>query len=167
MGSSEDRQIGALWSFAVAFYQRPGLEPLLLAMQDEDGLDVPLLLALLYAGTQGIELAREQLGALHQLAAAWQTKAITPLRSARRALKAPLGGPVDAAQESLRAQIKAAELDAERLLLNRLEDLLPPAGTADRHGAIRANLGIYLAVLRPGLSEASRRRLAQLAIEAA
>ena len=46
-----------------------------------------------------------------------------PLRVARRGLKAELAGVEAPAREALRARVKAAELESERLLLSALADL--------------------------------------------
>ena len=51
-----------------------------------------------------------------------------PLRAARRALKPPLPGIGDGDREDLRADVKAAELHAERILLEALERLSGGAG---------------------------------------
>ena len=166
MSSTPTRPGGALWAFATAFYGRPGIEAALLGLQDEDGVDVPILIALLYAGLQGLALAPEQLGALLDTALTWQAKAIAPLRVARRALKSAAGDTPDTERETLRAQVTSAELAAERLLINRLEALLPLAIATEPATAIQGNLKAYLASLPQPLSESGRMRLALLVTDA-
>jgi len=147
MRSSPD-PASTLWPFATGFYARPGVEPILLRLQDEHGVDILLLIALLYAGRRGIALADSDVQDLVAQSEAWRSKAILPLRAARRGLKSPAGARPDPEQEELRIQIKSAELAAERLLIRRLEALLPPEypPVAARQ-AIAANLGAYLNTL--------------------
>ncbi len=45
-----------LWTFACAFYGRPGVAAACLALQDEGGADVPLLLYLIWCGRTGRRL---------------------------------------------------------------------------------------------------------------
>ena len=159
MGSTDD---GPLWAFATSIYARPGVEAALLALQDEDGLDVPLLLTLLYAGMRGIALAGDRLAALISLAAGWRD-VIASLRWARRALKPAPDAAADPEQAALRAQVKTAELAAEHLLIGRLEAQLPAPGSCAPHDAVLANLAAYAKTLEPALSKSGEARLARLA----
>ena len=110
-----------LWNWAVDTYGRSGVTEAALALQDDHGQNVPLLLWAAFARTTD----PEALGAAAALARTWETTAIRPLRGARRALKAPLPPTPDAAREALRAQVKATELAAERCLLEALETIDP------------------------------------------
>jgi uncharacterized protein (TIGR02444 family) len=144
MGLRADRFSSSLWAFATEFYGRPGVEPALLSLQDEHGLDIPVLITMIYCGRRGLALSEDRVSALSALAAIWQAKAIAPLRAARRALKPENRTEVDPDQEALRQQIKDAELAAERLLLARLEALLPLQATVEPVRAIDVNLSNYL-----------------------
>ncbi|MEH6678693.1 TIGR02444 family protein [Phenylobacterium sp.] len=110
-----------LWNWAVDTYGRSGVAEAALALQDDHGQNVPLLLWAAFARTTD----PEALAAAAALARTWETSAILPLRGVRRALKAPLPPTPDAAREALRAQVKAAELAAERRLLEALETIDP------------------------------------------
>lgn len=151
-----------LWDFATSFYARPGIEAALLHLQDEEGLDVPLLIALRYAGRQGSVLDGPSLAALVETASTWERRAIAPLRRIRRDLKKSVQGIGDAPREPLRTRIKAAELEAERILIEQLEARLPPPGSADPQAAVQANFCAYLSILKHRLSDNGRARLAQL-----
>ena len=127
----------ALWEWAVAAYARPGVADLCLELQDAYGQNTCLLLWAAWArpdDAQWLEKAAT-------VARDWDRQAIRPLRSVRRALKAP-SLMADASREALRAQVKAVELQAERVLLETLEVLAPRkghAGLADSlAGAARA-----------------------------
>lgn len=118
--------VEALWPYALDVYGRPGAEPLLLELQDAHGQCVPYLLWALWlaAGGRGGDLAT--MGAGAALAQAWQEVAIQPLRERRRGLKTRSSG---AALKRLGDAVRALELEAERMLLQMLEDTSPgPAG---------------------------------------
>jgi uncharacterized protein (TIGR02444 family) len=157
----------ALWYFANAFYRQVGVEPSLIALQDEAGLDIPLLLSLLHAGRAAALVDAPALAELIAIAHLWQERAVGPLRKVRRALARPIEGTPDAEREGLRAQVKQAELEAERLLLAALEKALPSAGTTPPEDAIRANIGFYIAALACQLSPEHEAALADLVLLAA
>ena len=107
-----------LWHFACALYAKPGVAPACLALQDEYGADVPLLLAALWHGRCGRgRLSAARAKRWKAIARAWRSQIVAPLRQARRALKA---SEVPEAAE-LYAAVKRAELAAEKLQLDALE----------------------------------------------
>ncbi len=110
-----------LWNWAVDTYGRAGVAQAALALQDDHGQNAPLLLWAAFARTTD----PEALAAAAALARTWEATAILPLRRVRRALKDPLPPTPDAAREALRGQVKAAELAAERCLLEALETIDP------------------------------------------
>jgi uncharacterized protein (TIGR02444 family) len=132
----------AAWRFAVALYDRPDVAPACLALQDEHGVDVCLLLVLAWAGAEcGADLAAEELAAL---AAPWQDEIVRPLRAVRRRLKTGPPAPSDRTQ-SLRQRLQALEIEAERIAIETLAAAtgLRPSG-AGNPAAARANLRRYL-----------------------
>lgn len=112
-----------LWSWAVAAYARPGVAEACLALQDDHGQDVPLLLWAAWRGPADAETVE----AACDTARSWRDAAIAPLRLVRRTLKKPVPDMEDAARLALREQVKAVELAAERGLLEALEALSGPA----------------------------------------
>jgi uncharacterized protein (TIGR02444 family) len=100
---------------------------LCLELQDQHGQNVPLLLWAAWARSNDRALAARAAG----LARAWESAAIGPLRAARRGLRLPTPPVPDPAREALRAQVQAAELDAERILLETLETLGSPQSAGD------------------------------------
>jgi uncharacterized protein (TIGR02444 family) len=106
----------SLWDWAVSTYERPGVADACLALQDRYGQNVSFLLWAIWASPE--EAALKQ-GA--KLARDWDQAVLSPLRGVRRALKTP---PFK--DDSLRETVKAAELDAERLLLLALSKLAAP-----------------------------------------
>jgi uncharacterized protein (TIGR02444 family) len=108
-----------LWEWAEAAYARPGAAQACLKLQDEHGQNVCLLLWAVWAG--GLDAA--QLAAGVRLARRWETDVVAPLRRVRRALKDEAAGIAREARLRLRAEIQAAELEAERALLEGLQAL--------------------------------------------
>lgn len=138
-----------LWKFAIHLYARPGVEPACLALQDA-GADVCLLLCAAWLQAGKAAVTSERLEHLQQLAGAWQQQAVTPLRQLRQQWRTAARHDPQLAQ--LREQVKALELQAERTLLERLQQasegwmsegvkgdwlaLLAPQGT-EHHGALQ------------------------------
>ena len=138
-----------LWDFSVELYARPGVAEACLQMQDDCGADVCLLLAGLWLERRGVAASAARGAALVQLAAPWQAAVTAPLRQLRRAWK-PLAQD-DGELGELRRRLAELELQAERLLLQRLA-----ARAADwpADGA-----GDWLAVLLPAAAAPAARRL--------
>lgn len=116
-----------LWDWAVAAYARPDVSERCLLLQDTHAQNVPLLLWAAWCAGQGRALDEDTLEAAVDTVRAWDGSAISPLRVIRRTLKGPIPDMTDAARESVREKIKAAELAAERALLDDLEALSAPA----------------------------------------
>ncbi|MBS0333783.1 MAG: TIGR02444 family protein [Proteobacteria bacterium] len=108
-----------LWDWTLQAYARPGVPDACLSLQDDHGQNTPLLLWAVWAETGDVELLARAAG----LARRWDMVAVSPIRGVRRALKPPFEGVGDAAREALRDDVKAAELRAERVLLETLEAL--------------------------------------------
>ena len=108
-----------LWRWALEAYARPGVPEACLELQDEHGQNTCLLLWAVWA--EGAE--PKTLAAAAEAARAWEAEVLAPIRSARRAMKAPFPAVDDGAREGVRAEVKAVELKAERVLLETLERL--------------------------------------------
>ena len=125
----------ALWPYALELYGRPGAQPLLLELQDAHGQCVPFLLWSLWTATSGRPIDAAQAAACAELARAWQDAAIAPLRQLRRDLKA--SAKTEQVQARIRSGVKALELEAERMLLQMLEET-SPAPAAPSSGGLQA-----------------------------
>ncbi|MFA5677143.1 MAG: TIGR02444 family protein [Pseudomonas sp.] len=114
-----------LADYAGWLYARPGMQTLLLALQDEAGQDVLLLLTACWLGQRRV-VADERLWlSLQESQTRWRARVILPLRQVRRALAD------NAAAHALYEQVKACELAAEWHQLAVLEQLCQSAATAD------------------------------------
>ncbi|HWU48548.1 MAG TPA: TIGR02444 family protein [Asticcacaulis sp.] len=105
-----------LWDWALRAYAGEGVAEACLALQDDHGQCVPLLLWAAWRGDAS------QAEAAAQIARDWQA-VIVPLRDARRRLKTEVSAGDEADRLALRTQVKAAELQAEKVLLARLATL--------------------------------------------
>jgi uncharacterized protein (TIGR02444 family) len=119
-----------LWEWAGEAWRRPGVEALCLELQDARSQSAPYLLWAAWAAAAGRHLNDEQLATGAAIARAWDEDVIGHLRAARRALRAPAEGDDTRGFSPLRAQVKAAELAAERLLMESLELMTPPRSRA-------------------------------------
>ena len=135
------------WRFSLQLYRQPGVADDCIALQEGSGVDVNLLLFLLWHAAQKRRLSAAQVGELERKIGAWRDMTIIPLRNLRRALKSPPGLVPGAAAEAFRTRIKAVELEAERLQQEAMYDLVrvSPLGESAPSAAraARDNVGAY------------------------
>jgi uncharacterized protein (TIGR02444 family) len=124
----------SLWEWTLEAYARPGVPEATLDLQDAHGQNTSLLLWAVWAEARDPDL----LARAAELAHAWERTALVPLRQVRRALKTPLPPVDDGARESLRGDVKAAELRAERLLMETLETMTDAPGGGHALDALKA-----------------------------
>lgn len=118
-----------LWTWACAAYAAPDVADACLSLQDYHEQNVPLLLWAAWTAVTGRRPDEETIEAACDTARAWQTTTIAPLRAVRRTLKTPVPDLETDARLAVREQVKAAELAAERHLLEGLQALSPaPSG---------------------------------------
>jgi len=143
------------WTFSLAFYRQPGVAEACLRLQDEAGVDVNVLLFLLWQASGGRTLSRAEVAALDQHVASWRQTAVIPLRILRRALKSPPAMLTADVAEGYRSRIKAVELEAERLQQQAMfqwsEATRPGQLASDIHQAAAASLAAYGIVLETSL----------------
>jgi uncharacterized protein (TIGR02444 family) len=108
-------QANPFWTFSLGYYRGAGVSEACLELQDNSGVDVNVVLFLLWQATQKRRFAAVQVKALAEKVGPWQIDVIGPIRGVRRMLKgnAPLLDKGSA--ELFRTKIKAIELEAERL----------------------------------------------------
>lgn len=151
----------ALWAFSLAVYGRDGVADECLDLQERLGLDVNILLFAAFIGAvEGMRLESQDIAAANAAVAAWQSEIVRSLRRARRALKPASTGadPLQAASAALRAQVKVAELEAEKIeqamLWQWLRAELAGRPRMDRNRALAANLRAVLAFYGVAAAEA-------------
>ena len=132
------------WRFSLQFYRLPKVADACIALQEEAGVDVNLLLFLLWQARQCRRLSLADVAALDAKIAPWRDLTVIPLRSVRRALKSPPSLIDAATAEAFRNRIKAVELEAERLQQEAMFALAPVGAEGfDPADAARANVTAY------------------------
>lgn len=108
---------GPHWQFALKFYRQPGAAAACLTLQAEADLDIIHLILLLYAEVAlGRPSSRDEIALARERMTAWREAAVLPLRGIRRFLK-PIRAGFPEQEKLLRAQVKNAELFAEKIQL--------------------------------------------------
>jgi uncharacterized protein (TIGR02444 family) len=130
----------SLWGWALVAYERPGTAEACLRLQDDFGQNTSYLLWAWWARATDEGLLARAAAA----ARAWDETALKPLRAVRRSLKTACPPVADDAREALREEVKAAELHAERVLVETLERLGGGPGVgASGPAALEAAVGAW------------------------
>lgn len=116
------------WQFSLRIYRSPEVQRACLELQDSCGVDVNILLFMLWLGSQGREVTIEQAKTVADAVEPWKAGVVVPLRTARRVLKEPAGAIDGKGADALRLQVKRMELEAERLQQEALYALALKSG---------------------------------------
>lgn len=130
----------------LAIYARPGVAPACLRLQEAHGLDVPLLLGVLYAVARGSLIDRPSLAVLDTRCAPWRDSVIRSLRRIRQDMKMPRIADLHPDAAALREAIKVQELQAERIEADLLADWIEtlPGGTDCAQPDTEAKFGVAI-----------------------
>ncbi|WP_298261208.1 TIGR02444 family protein [Bradyrhizobium sp.] len=114
------------WAFALAIYVRPGVAEACLTLQSELGVDVMLLLMSAFAAVKHrIPLTADEINALDASCRPWREQIMRKLRAIRTELKTGPAPAPGSATEPFRSQVKALELEAEKIENRLLAECLP------------------------------------------
>ena len=144
--SDVQSEITPFWRFSLHFYKHPGVSDACIALQDDCGVDVNLLLYLLWLGSDRRQLTADDVKNLDQKVKNWRDLTIIPIRDIRRKLKGAATLLDPNKQEAFRNRVKAVELEAERLQQEALYEFAksgPLGKEAPAKDAARANVGAY------------------------
>jgi uncharacterized protein (TIGR02444 family) len=149
------------WDFSLRFYAAPEVAAALLALQDEGGRDVNLVLFALWLGAAGRgRLDVRALAQAERLARRLTRRIVAPLRALRRRLKEEKAADLQAFRE----RVKELELAGEKLAQHRLAALAPAANPrlarAERLAAGSENLALCLGPAADDGAEAAALRRA-------
>ncbi len=138
------------WRFSLNFYRQAGVAEACITLQDDCGVDVNLMLFLLWLAANGRQLSLDNIKELDEAVRSWRELTIIPIREVRRRLKAAPTLVEAGKQETFRTKIKAIELEAERLQQEALygrSRSAPRGSETPPPAAARANLAAYERVL--------------------
>lgn len=156
------------WDFSVRTYGAEGAAPACLALQNEHGVDVNMLLFCCWAGGKVGEFDDSSFTRACEFSSEWSANVVRPLRSARTWMKETgchsehvLPDPC----MRLREDIKAVELACEKMQQQALEAMIPDRPPRQRDSEqlladVVANLLRYAAYSAIGMSDGVRRKLA-------
>ena len=144
--SEQPREESPFWRFSLRFYSRPGVAAACLALQDEAGADVNLMLFLLFLAEHKRQVTADDIARLDGTVRTWRDRVVKPLRELRRVLKTGIGEIPIAVSETFRGQIKRLELESEQIEQHLLEGCDPASLGASAHsrgGIAEVNLAAY------------------------
>jgi uncharacterized protein (TIGR02444 family) len=140
------------WRFSLRFYRVPKVADACIALQEQAGIDVNLLMFLLWQATHKRALSLIEVGELESRIGPWREATVIPLRGVRRALKTPPALVAPTTAEAFRTRIKAVELEAERLQQEAMYELARASSfgraAASAEDAARTNVATYATIAR-------------------
>src|SRR5262249_41423081 len=139
-------------------YSQAGFSYACISLQYEFGVDVNLLLFLLWLAAGGRQLSVEDIKELDEAVRPWRELTIIPIREVRRGLKGVRTLVEAGKQKAFRTRIKAIELEAESLQQEALysRSLSSPLGReAETTAAAHANIAAYAQSLGAGFRRAA------------
>ena len=162
------------WAFALALYARHGVAEACLALQNEAGVDVMLLLMVTFAAVKHrILLTPDEIRTLDEACRPWREQVVRKLRSIRTELKTgPHPAPTETT-EQFRSKVKTLELEAEKLENQLLAECLPlrPAQKEpvrlDQLRGVLNDVAMYFAGQRGTKLDASLSSSIEVIVEAA
>lgn len=147
---AQDDEAHPFWEFSLRVYGGKGVAETCLALQDECGADVNIVLFCCWAGASGGRaLDADLLRRAAEMVAPWQGEVVGVLRTGRRRLKRGFEGIARDRTEALRSSIAAIEIEAEHAEQILLAEAFPlPRHVGDAPGqraaAVAASLVAYL-----------------------
>jgi uncharacterized protein (TIGR02444 family) len=138
------------WRFSLHVYRQAGVGEACIALQDQCGVDVNLLLFLLWLAANRRQLSGQNVADLDAAVRDWRELTIVPIRDVRRRLKGAATLVEANKQEGLRTKIKAVEIEAERLQQEALYGRSRSSSLGrdgDPRIAARANIAAYAQIL--------------------
>ena len=145
-GAQTQTETTPFWRFSLHFYRQPGVSDACIMLQDDCGVDVNLLLFLLWLADGERLLSAEEVRKLDDRVRDWRILTIIPIREVRRKLKAARTLVDPGKQEVFRNKMKTIELEAERLQQEALYALAhsgPLGKRAAPSAAARSNVSAY------------------------
>ena len=143
-------QTNPFWTFSLGYYRGAGVSEACLDLQDNCGVDVNVVLFLLWQASQKRKVAAADVKALADRVRPWQIEVIGPIRALRRKLKSDAPLLDKGSAELFRTRIKAIELESERLQQEAMAALaagLKTDSAPSAEAAARASIAAYESAL--------------------
>ena len=150
MTETESTALTPFWRFSLNFYRQAGVSDACIASQDGCGVDVNLLLFLVWLGSEGRQVSPQEVKKFDDGVRSWRELTIVPIRDTRRKLKGATTLVDPSQQEAFRNKVKAIELEAEQLQQEALYNFTksgPLGARAAPRNAARANVAAYATAL--------------------
>jgi uncharacterized protein (TIGR02444 family) len=151
-------QPSPFWTFSLGYYRGVGVSEACLELQDNCGVDVNVVLFLLWMASQKRQVAAAEVKRLADKVRPWQVDVIGPIRALRRRLKADAPLLDKGSAELFRTKIKAIELESERLqqaAMYALADGVTSQTASSVEAAARAGIAAYQDALGRPLTAAA------------
>ena len=133
-----DTEKHPFWQFSIAVYARDGVAPACIALQEECGVDVNILLFCCWgAAIGGSRLSGAELQALHNAVSDWNQGVVQGLRAVRKRLKSGVEGFNTEEAEALRQRILGIEINAEHKEQIKLAETVIVTGDKNKPAAAR------------------------------
>jgi uncharacterized protein (TIGR02444 family) len=145
-GSGKLQYDNDFWRFSLVVYGQDAVAEQCLGLQVAIGVDVNLLLFCAWTGARSIVLSSADIEGASSSVAAWQDHVVRPLRNVRQHIKTLEGSEY----ESVRAQVKSLEIEAERIeqaiLFAYWKGIQSSRTGTDGRSAISQNLKKYIEI---------------------
>ena len=147
-----------IWDFVLAYYGQKGFSEAAIALQDSSGVDVNMILFLMWLAAQRKALPAADIKALGETSHNWQKSVVVPIRAVRRLLKENAPLVEQEAALAYRKKVQALEIEGEQLQLNAMatasQTLKPVTGSSSEQAA-RDNLAAFSAATGVTIPSAS------------
>jgi uncharacterized protein (TIGR02444 family) len=151
-------QSSPFWTFSLGYYRAAGVSEACLELQDNCGVDVNVVLFLLWMASQQRQVGADAVKRLADKVRPWQVDVIGPIRALRRRLKSDAPLLDKGSAELFRTKIKAVELESERLQQEAMYALasgIASEPTPSVTAAARASIAAYQQALGRTLTPAA------------
>jgi uncharacterized protein (TIGR02444 family) len=157
VAQNQDTPENPFWDFTLVVYGRPGVKDACLALQDDAGLDVNLVLFCCWTAQEGKgRLTRAEIQSAMAVVAVWRVQVLQPLRRVRRRLSKT--GPRDESrlrEALLKVELGAEQIEQRRLYAGLIQESVAPGNPLDRRQSdARYNCDIYLDEMGVALDDA-------------
>jgi uncharacterized protein (TIGR02444 family) len=115
----------AFWPWMLEVYQRDGVSPALIVLQDRDGLNVNAVLFCCWLAERHARLQGVKAAEIERLSADWSEAIVAPIRQTRRLLKTS-DLITDDRRTDIRKRVQAIEIELEELHAKLLEARAAP-----------------------------------------